>query len=39
MFIIDEAYIEATFEGMQFLAAFFFFYGLKILKRKMEVST
>jgi hypothetical protein len=39
MFIIDEAYVEALFEGTQFLAAFFFFYGLRILKRKKEVDT
>ena len=28
----EEHYVEATIEGVQFFAAFLFFYGLKILK-------
>ena len=29
---IDEPYLEAILESIQFLAAFLFFYGLKMLK-------
>ncbi len=36
LFPIQEEYIEASFESIQFLAAFFFFYGLRIIKRKKE---
>ncbi|MFX1338486.1 MAG: hypothetical protein ACFFDK_07740 [Promethearchaeota archaeon] len=35
MFLEGEI-LEAIFEGTQFLAAFFFFYGLRIIKRKEE---
>ena len=31
--LIEEAYFESIFEASQFLAAFFFFYGLKIMKK------
>ncbi len=34
--LIEEAILESIFEGTQFLAAFFFFYGLRIIKRKGE---
>ena len=34
--LIEEEILEAIFEGTQFLAAFFFFYGLRIIKRKEE---
>ncbi len=34
LFPVQEEYIEASFESIQFLAAFFFFYGLRIIKRK-----
>ena len=34
--IINTIILEAFFEGTQFLAAFFFFYGLRIIKRKEE---
>ncbi len=33
---IDEEYLEAMIEGIQFIAAFFFFYGLKIVKTKKQ---
>lgn len=36
MFPIEESYIEASFESIQFIAAFFFFYGLRIIKKKKE---
>lgn len=29
---MEEALFEAMFEGTQFLAAFFFFYGLRLIK-------
>ncbi|MHA1148182.1 MAG: hypothetical protein ACTSR8_08045 [Promethearchaeota archaeon] len=32
--IIEEPYLEATFEATQFLAAFLFFYGLRVIKRE-----
>lgn len=32
--LMEEPIIEAIFEGTQFLAAIFFFYGLRIIKRK-----
>lgn len=31
---IEEEYLEALTEGIQFLAAFLFFYGLKMIKSK-----
>ena len=34
--MLEEAYVEAIFEGTQFIAAFFFFYGLRIIKRNKE---
>lgn len=34
--LMEEAILETIFEGTQFLAAFFFFYGLRIIKRKEE---
>jgi len=34
----EEAYVEAIIEATQFLAAFFFFYGLRVLKKKKEVE-
>ncbi len=33
---ISEAYLEAMIEGIQFLAAFLFFYGLKMIKSKKQ---
>ncbi len=33
---IAEEYLEAMIEAIQFLAALFFFYGLRVLKRKKE---
>ncbi len=32
-FLIDSAYLEAIIESTQFLAAFFFFYGLRLIKK------
>jgi len=32
--LMEKVIMEAIFEGTQFLAAFFFFYGLRIIKRK-----
>ena len=36
---IQESYIEAIFEGTQFVAAFFFFYGLRLIKNKNQEAT
>jgi len=36
---LEEAYLEAVIEAVQFLAAFLFFYGLKILKVKKAEAT
>ncbi len=33
---IEDTYVEAMFEGIQFIAAFFFFYGLRLIKNKKE---
>lgn len=35
-FIIEKEYVEAIFEGTQFLAAFLFFYGLRIIRQGKE---
>ncbi len=35
-FGIPEEYLEAMIEGIQFVAAFFFFYGLKVVKSKKQ---
>ena len=37
-FVIEESYVEAMFEATQFLAAFFFFYGLRIVKKQKEAD-
>ena len=36
--LIDKEILEAIFEGIQFIAAFFFFYGI-IIKSKKEGET
>jgi len=35
-FVIEKEYVEAMFEGSQFIAAFLFFYGLRIIKQYKE---
>ncbi len=37
-FGIPEEYLEAMIEGIQFVAAFFFFYGLKLIKNKKQAG-
>ena len=34
--MIENEYIETIFESIQFIAAFFFFTGLRIIKRKVN---
>ncbi len=38
-FGIPEEYLEAMIEGIQFIAAFFFFYGLKVVKSNKQEGT
>ncbi|MGQ4875286.1 MAG: hypothetical protein ACP6IY_14575 [Promethearchaeia archaeon] len=38
-FIIEEEYIEAKIEGIQFLAVFLFFYGLRLIKKINNTNT
>ena len=33
---IEEPYVEGMFESIQFLAAFFFFFGLRVIKKVKE---
>lgn len=35
-FAVEEEILEAIFEGTQFLAAFLFFIGLRLIKKKKE---